>query len=327
MLLVNNASLDTMTPPQLTHAAWGEAPRLADLVFPWFLLCAGLSLPFSYASALRRGGYGAWLRRAGSRAFLLFLLGCFVDSAIGRRPVLGMGVLQLIALSGFVAAPLAPLSRRGRLGVALGLLALYAGLLALVPNPLYGRAVLTEAANTVAWWNARVLGPFAGTPSVVPGAALVLLGTVGGGLLGEGRRGELLWLGWGLALLGALASLAMVPTKIVWTPPYILLGAGSGLLPLAGLDRVLPGPRRWAAPLLLFGGNGLAAYVGPVLFKTLVFHAWTTREGRPLDEAYAAGMYAALGRYPGGWVVTLSAIAFAAGLLLWLRRRGLMLRL
>ena len=47
MILVNNVSLGHFTPPQLVHAAWHGGLTPTDLVFPWFLFCAGAALPFS----------------------------------------------------------------------------------------------------------------------------------------------------------------------------------------------------------------------------------------------------------------------------------------
>src|SRR3569832_542495 len=55
MLLVNNIALDTRTPAQLVHAPWNGGVHLADLVFPWFLLCMGLAVPFSEEGMLSRG--------------------------------------------------------------------------------------------------------------------------------------------------------------------------------------------------------------------------------------------------------------------------------
>src|ERR1700679_1217462 len=55
MLLVNNIALDTQTPSQLTHAGWNGGGTIADLVFPWFLLCVGLAIPLSANSARKKG--------------------------------------------------------------------------------------------------------------------------------------------------------------------------------------------------------------------------------------------------------------------------------
>src|SRR5438270_4917706 len=100
MLLVNNVALDTQTPSQLLHASWNAGLTLADMVFPWFLLCVGLAIPFSHASAKRRG-VPAWRYelRVLLRAVLLIAIGCLLESAAEKGPVFSMGVLQLIGFA------------------------------------------------------------------------------------------------------------------------------------------------------------------------------------------------------------------------------------
>ncbi|MGI8748547.1 MAG: heparan-alpha-glucosaminide N-acetyltransferase domain-containing protein, partial [Deinococcus sp.] len=123
MLLVNNVALDVVTPRQLQHAPWGGGLTFTDLVFPWFLFCAGLALPFSLAAA-RRAGVSGW-KLAGKqlqRALLFYLGGALLTSAEEHQLTLGLGVLQLIALAGFFAGLLASLGMGWRLLVAGALL-------------------------------------------------------------------------------------------------------------------------------------------------------------------------------------------------------------
>ncbi|RYG57127.1 DUF1624 domain-containing protein, partial [bacterium] len=202
MLLVNNMALDEATPAQLQHASWGETIRIADLVFPWFLLCAGLSLPFSYRSAKHRGvSYGAWAMKALSRAVGLLLLGMFLDSAYNRQPTLGLGVLQLIGLASLVAALLMPLKPLARGIVALAVLLGYGAALALLTVPDQGRPVLSEHANLVLYLNDTFFRPIGlrGLPSVLPTAALVVLGSLVGGALAQ-AKGRVRVILFGLAL-------------------------------------------------------------------------------------------------------------------------------
>lgn len=118
MLLVNNTALDTATPIQLTHAPWNGGIRLADLVFPWFLFCVGVAIPFASASFAKRG-LPVWRYdlKALSRAVLLILLGCLIDSSLAKHPILDLGVLQIIGLAYLVGALLyeLPSLRRGLL--------------------------------------------------------------------------------------------------------------------------------------------------------------------------------------------------------------------
>ena len=127
MLLVNNVSLGRYTPPQLVHAAWGGGLTLTDLVFPWFLFCAGASLPFSLgkAPASRLWPDRATVVKLTLRAAALYLVGALLTSVENQSPTLGLGVLQLIALASLCAGLLARLPTRWRLGVALVLLIAY----------------------------------------------------------------------------------------------------------------------------------------------------------------------------------------------------------
>lgn len=333
MLLVNNIALDQATPTQLQHAPWGEWVRLADLVFPWFLLCAGLSMPFSFRSAQRRGvTYGQWVGKALGRAFWLVLLGMFLDSAINRQPTFGLGVLQLIGLASFVAALLIPLKPVVRGGIAAGALAIYGAALALLPIPGQDRAVLSEHANLVLYLNDAYFQPIGlrGLPSVLPTGALVILGSLVGGALASQKR--MVVIGWGvlMAAIGAgWTSLGHPMSKDIWTAPYILFAGGLGAIIVAIMAFALDG-RPWskiAAPFLVFGTNPLVAYAGPILVKCLILQAWTVGDGRTLQEAWLESMIVRFGTVGGGWAYTLGYILATWVALAWLRKKGVVLRL
>ncbi|GBF04257.1 hypothetical protein DAERI_010429 [Deinococcus aerius] len=114
MLLVNNVALGSHMPAQLVHAPFGGM-TLTDLVFPWFLFCAGAALPFSLA-AMPRAGVTGWarVRRSLERAVLLYLVGAFLTSVTLGAFDLGLGVLQLIALATLGAALLGDCGAAGR---------------------------------------------------------------------------------------------------------------------------------------------------------------------------------------------------------------------
>ncbi|MCX6376587.1 MAG: DUF5009 domain-containing protein, partial [Armatimonadetes bacterium] len=79
MLLVNN--FGSTAPVQLKHAAWGEHIHIADMAFPWFLLCVGVAIPFSAASFARKGlPYWKYDLRVFRRTLLLILIGAIPDS-------------------------------------------------------------------------------------------------------------------------------------------------------------------------------------------------------------------------------------------------------
>src|SRR5438270_7918640 len=123
MLLVNNVALDTQTPAQLMHAGWNAGLTLADMVFPWFLLCVGLAIPFSAASAKKKAVPGwRYELRILVRAALLIGIGCLLESATLKKPVFSMGVLQLIGFAYLFGAWGYELPKRRRVIVAAALL-------------------------------------------------------------------------------------------------------------------------------------------------------------------------------------------------------------
>ena len=186
MLLVNNIALDTRTPAQLTHAPWNGGVRFADLIFPWFLLMAGVAIPFSAAGAKAKG-LALWrydLKVLG-RVLALVFLGCLIDSSLAKQPLFDLNVLQLIGLAYGVASLLYALPLPRRLAVAFGLLVLHGAAIKWLPVPGIGAGAFRADANLIAHLNQTYLQPvhLDGLISVVPTSALVLIGSAFGDLL------------------------------------------------------------------------------------------------------------------------------------------------
>lgn len=341
MLLVNNIALDTATPPQLTHAPWKDGIRLADLVFPWFLFCAGVAIPFS-AAAARRRGVKSWQYdlRILKRAVLLVLLGCLVDSSLAKRPIFDLGVLQIIGLAYLVAALLYDLTLSRRLLVAGILLAGYWAAIKYVPVPGLGAGVFEENRNLIRYLNQAHLMPLglAGLTSVVPTAALALIGSAIGDILNDrtqpcGRKvATMLLAGFGLIAGGFLWSLSLHFSKAYWTPSFVLVTAGTGAVALALLYLVVDGAgwKAWAYPFIVFGANAIAAYVLPILVKALILQVWQVNPGgagpRPLQQYFLELCVNRVGRVPGGWLYTLGYIGVWWLFLLYLYRKRLFIR-
>ena len=169
MLLVNNAAMGDATPATLRHADWGGL-NAADLVFPWFLLIVGVALPLS---AAKSAGWD-FVKRLAGRTVWLLALGMLVDSAVARRPTIGLGVLQLIGLAYFVGALAVRLPTWARAALAAALLVAHHLLLKLTPMPGVATGTVSEAANAVRHLNDTVFGPVGlrGLPSVLPTAAI-----------------------------------------------------------------------------------------------------------------------------------------------------------
>lgn len=341
MLLVNNVSLGSHTPAQLVHAPFGGL-TLTDMVFPWFLFCAGAALPFARA-AMNRAGITGWtrVRRLVTRAALLYLVGVAVSSATGGTLTLGLGVLQLIALATLAAALLGGLGGRYQAACAGVLLVTY-GLFLQFGTHAGGAGIVSETVNPVQAVNATVLSPLGlrGLLSVLPTTALVLLGAVAARpLQARDPRAplQLLLLGGVLTALGfAWAASGALPfSKTLWTPPYILYSAGWGTLGvllfwlLADAGHVSWGVKL-LAPLTIPGRNALAGYVLPILFKVWILQVWTvnwTGSVQPLGTALLTLARLHLGGLAGAWVYTLGYVLMVWLVLAELARRKLIWKL
>jgi predicted acyltransferase len=317
MLLVNNAALDTFTPEQLTHAEWGKGIHVADLVFPWFLLCVGVAIPFSAASFARRK-LPAWAfdLRIVFRAAALVALGCLVDSSVTHRLSFNLGVLQMIGLAYLLGALLYDLHLIRRLAIAFGLLVAFGFAVRYIPIPGVG-TVFTEENNLIRYFNRTYLMPFglSGLLGAIPMTAMVLFGTAIGDLFRSclSVRARVSWLagaGLCLSVLGFLANVQLPFNKPYWTPSYILLCAGIGCLTLLAFYALtdLQGWTKWPYVLLVFGSNAIVAYVVPIAFKGFVMTQWHPNGGPDAQQQLYEWLYQTFGRIPGGWVYTIGYV-------------------
>ena len=281
MLLVNNIALGKDSPEQLQHADWNQGIHFADMVFPWFLLISGLSVPLAAASHVKRGQSAHdWIVKVLTRTGLLVMLGCMVDSAIKGRMAFSLGVLQLIGLSYCVAALVAHLSQPKRLGLALALFATHTLVLLYAPWGDGMSGVIGPKQNFIYWLNSTYLKPFhlEGLFSVVSTSALVIIGTVMGDALRreEGiETQEIMYLGGTglvLALCGMGLGSVLLYSKALWTSSYLLVTGGTGLMFLGALRLVVDKSRITQPfyPFLVFGANALTVYILPILFKMLI---------------------------------------------------------
>lgn len=340
MLLVNNVSLGEFTPSTLLHADWNSGVYIADLVFPWFLLCVGLSVPFSIRSSIKRGE--TWKNRlikGISRSFVLFLIGCLIDSSIQKQPYLGFGVLQIIALAFFVGSQFSQLPRYGRWIAIVLLLVPYGLAVRYAPVPGLGVASLTQDSHFIKAINDLYLEPIGlrGILSAIPTAGMVLLGVC----IGEqaANRDLVAWkrvlvlaaIGAILTAAGWLWSLNLPMNKAIWTPSYIVFCAGLGAFALAGCIALfdwLP-LKALSFPLAVFGSNALAAYIVPILVKLWILQIWTIPYGGSkltLQDAWLRSLIDRYGQVGGGWVYTVEYIAAAWLVLAFMRWRKWYLR-
>jgi predicted acyltransferase len=278
MLFVNNIMVEDVS-PAIAHGEWSGSIGLADLVFPWFLLAVGVSLAYSWNKAKDKASLANFILKAGKRTVILVLLGMAVGSAVRREVTIGLGVLQIIGVAYFLASCFIRLSAVWR-AVAAGLLLIgYGVFLHATPVPNFGPGDFTAEGNAARMVN-DYLTPFGlrGLPSALPTAGAVLIGTILGSLWIRAKKRQTLLtfvLGTILTFTGMAWGLVTPHLKPIWTPSYICLTLGLGIL-LLGVLR-LADSNIWSKvswPLRAAGKSPIFAYVAPILFKIMVLQVW-----------------------------------------------------
>ncbi|MEN6357049.1 MAG: DUF5009 domain-containing protein [Armatimonadota bacterium] len=283
MLLVNNFGVGPDTPKFLMHAQWSGGVRLADFVFPWFLYCVGVAIPFSVASARKRA-VPVWRYdlRSVRRVILLIALGVLVSSAAEHGLDFTLGTLALIGLSYAAGSLLYDLPAHRRAIIALLMLAAYWVVIKFLPNPGVHAGAFDEGRNIIHHINQKYLAPLNldGLPLVIPTSALVMIGSLIGDLTRTDRISRnckasvLAGCGAALVLAGYLWSFSIPFNKPLWTSSYVLFAAGTATIMLGIFHFAIDmrGRKIWAYPLLVFGSNAIVVYVAPIVFKSLVLH-------------------------------------------------------
>jgi predicted acyltransferase len=298
MVLVNTpGTWDAIYPP-LEHAEWnGWTPT--DLVFPFFLFIAGVSLVFSLGRKLEIDGVGwrVYLKIL-KRAVVLFLLGLalnafpFFDFVKGQwfdsSTVRIMGVLQRIAIC-YLAAALIYLKTnwKQQAVIAAILLAGYWALITLINVPgcdvssledracnlpaYIDRLILTEPHI---WEGSKTFDP-EGLLSTIPAIATTIFGLLCGQWLRLRQTGivrRMFLTGSALTLAGWIWSFWFPINKSLWTSSYSVFTAGLAVCFLAALYWIADekGRRRLFRPFEVFGVNALALYVGSTIVESIL---------------------------------------------------------
>lgn len=324
MLFVNNFGLDVDTPPYILHAPWNSGIYLADFVFPWFLYCVGVAIPFSYYSFKKKGltVYQFYFKAFG-RMILLFLFGCLINSSIAKTPVFSLGVLQLIALAYFAGSLFYKVPGQSRAIIAAVLLLGYWVAIKFIPIPGIGAGFFEENKNLLYYLNTTYLKSLnlAGLFSVIPTTGMVIIGSlIGDYLLKQENQTiktrKILLLGIGLSLIGMLWNTSLPYNKNVWTPSYIVVMAGLATIFLGILYFIIDvkNNKKWAYPLMVFGSNAIFAYVVPILLKLWIFQEWriAAADGKTvtIQQGYISFLMGHTGRIEGGWLYTFTYILF-----------------
>ena len=262
MVMVNN-QMGAGAYSQLRHASW-NGWTFTDMVFPFFLWIAGVSMTMS-----RRGQS---LGHAFQRALVIFGIGLLLNGfpyyqlSTLRIP----GVLQRIALC-YLAASVIYLytSVRGRVLWTMGFMAAY---WALMHSGGYEKD--TNLGDVI---DRFLLSGHLYTPtrdpegllSSLPAVATCLAGVLTGDLL----RGALTtaqkaaWMmlaGNTMMLSGYVLNVWQPINKNLWTDSYSMLMGGLALVVFGGCYWLVDGNGwrgSWTRPLVIFGMNAMAVYI------------------------------------------------------------------
>lgn len=301
MILVNNPGSWSYIYWPLAHSEWhGWTPT--DLIFPFFILIIGMSLSFSMKHIPENisDKFNA-LKKAYIRGGKLFALGLLIaifyynvfdptyDWWTDRvEHIRILGVLQRLGLvfaltAGFILF----FSKKSLALISVLLLIIYSVAMMLVPYYLpdgtravglwaYGNNLAAAidlyvlSADHVYYQTAS---PFAFDPegllSTIPAVSGCIFGYFIGlhmqkGLPATAYCKHYCLLGIALVAISYLLAPFIPINKALWTPSYVILSTGMGLLCLAMLSYVLDEKqwRAWSAPFIVFGANALLFYVG-----------------------------------------------------------------
>jgi predicted acyltransferase len=346
MILVNNSGDYANTWWPLLHQPWhGWTPT--DLIFPFFLWMAGMSLVFS-----RRIGFRAALWRA----VKLVLLGLLVNFTTGgfALPLRWGGVLQRIGLC-YLAAWAAKryLKPRGQAVLAALLLVGYWAAMKHVVGPEGFVPNLDPQTNLSAQLDRVFLSGHLyrwtkmwdpeGVLSTFPAIATALLGLLTGEWLRSSREprpkafgfvaGGLVMFVLGLLWGEAAPSWLLFPVnKNLWSPSFVLLtgGLAAALFGLTWWAVDVRGVRWWTGPFVTYGKNAIAVYVGSEILSGAwgtIRWAGTSGVVQTLQERMHELLFASwLPPMHAAFAFALANVVFWWAVARWMDRRGIYLK-
>ena len=290
MVLVNNPGSWSHIYWPLGHASWhGWTPT--DLVFPFFLFIVGVSIALALGARVenKENNDGVYWKII-KRALILFALGLFLAGFpyFNLGTIRIMGVLQRIALCYLVAGLIfLKTSLRQQIMITTAFLIGYWLVMTFVPAPGFKAGDYSREGCIACFIDRKVLGNHIwsqgkvfdpeGLLSTVPAIATTLLGVISGALLRSPRKQyekvSLLFIaGLGCIIAGWLGNLFFPINKSLWTSSYALFTGGLAMQFLALCYWLIDMQRyrRWATPLVVFGVNAIALFVGTGLMAKLM---------------------------------------------------------
>jgi heparan-alpha-glucosaminide N-acetyltransferase len=255
---------------QLSHADW-VGFHFEDIILPAFLFIIGISMGISDFRRREQGeSFSIRFGHAAKRALTLFFLG-FILSWIGaKKPYFGPGVLQVLALSYFLAYLFINLGIKYRFSVFAGLLFIYWFFVFIIPIQDAGRNSYELFKNIVYLIDNRLTGSTTRWGYLYPTltqAAVVVYGSIIGGILASGDKRLFIRTLAIAGVTGILIGLSMQPAvpviKRMFTPSYTLLTCGISSLFLLAIYWFidLKGHKKWSFFFIVFGMNSIFVYL------------------------------------------------------------------
>lgn len=289
MILVNDPGTWAAIYWPLDHAEWnGWTPT--DLIFPFFIFIAGVSMTLSFSARLKHGGTRKSLAlHVLIRSVAIFAVGLFLNGfpRFHFATIRYTGVLQRIAVCYLLAGLLVVATARRAdreefvanaraiFWTMVALLIGYWALMRFVPVPGYGTGNLTPEGNLAAWIDRRIMLGHLWKPMWDPEGFLSTLPAIGTALSGvlvsewlrkdstkERKFAGLIIVGGLLMIFGRLLHGLFPINKNLWTSTYVVFTSGFAMVILGACYWLLDlrGWRRWAKPFVIFGSNAITAF-------------------------------------------------------------------
>lgn len=280
---------------QMDHSDW-HGFAFYDMIFPLFLLIAGVSMPFSILKKKERGDdikkiyYSVF-----KRLVMLVLLGMLYNRVHWFREgeIRYASVLARIGFGWFFAAIITLNSgKKWHYVWFAGILLAYWAILAFIPAPGFEAGDFTREGNLVGYIDRLILpgniiheqgyiDPL-GLLSTLPAVSTALLGVITGHLLIDEKQGFTKLkkgiiigiVGIVLIIIGKLWGEVFPINKKLWSSSFVVFSGGLSLILLSIFYLVIDvwGFKKWAFPFVVIGLNSITIYLGqPMLnFNNLV---------------------------------------------------------
>lgn len=286
MLLVNNPGTWSAIYPSLEHAPWhGWTPT--DLIFPFFLFIVGITTELSLDRRAAAGAGDRVIRLQVLRRGALIVLCGLVLTTFPFFPLTRFteiripGVLQRIGVCYAIGA-LVAWRRSNRTVALIGVVLLlgYWAAMTLIPVPGQAAPTLDIPDQTLAayvdrllldghLWSASKTWDPEGPLSTIPAVVTSLLGILTGRWMSRpnplpDKLNGLFASGAGLTAAGLAWNWVFPINKNLWTSSYVVFSAGVAMLVLATASWLIEirRVRGWTRPLVTYGQNPLAAFLG-----------------------------------------------------------------